>query len=380
MKVLFVALTFVPDRRSANPGVNRYWCELSKALTIRGVDIQVLTPLRAGLPKTETWGAINVLRIPDSKTFIGRTGVIGDISALSFSLNLRRHRDLVESVDLIQTDMPVLALLRAQGTPPCVSIVHHPYRVWTGLDLLWVPFAVRYQRRSLERSDRIVVPSQAVAEELAESQGIDLTSITAVHHGIDTQMFAPAEASQKVGDDKRARVAYVGLLEKRKGISDLVDAIARLSAGGRDATLTLVSGGSDSTALKQYCQERRLLERVEFVENADDEDLVRILRGCDVFAFPSHQEGFGFAMVEAMACGKPVVAYDTATAREILGECGVLVPRWDPDAFCDALFELLADRERMQQIGNSARARVVRRFGWDRAASNYLAVYNNLLQ
>ena len=103
------------------------------------------------------------------------------------------------------------------------------------------------------------------------------------------------------------------------------------------------------------------------------------MNGSDVFVFPSHLEGFGLAVAEAMACGKPVVAYDNQTNREIIGGAGILVPEGDLDKFSSAVINVLQDPALAALLGASARKRVLERFDWNSAAKQYVELDRRLI-
>ncbi len=126
-----------------------------------------------------------------------------------------------------------------------------------------------------------------------------------------------------------------------------------------DARLLIVGQGSEEKALRNLVEMRGLKEKVQF--EGFQRNPFRFMSKCSVFAFPSLSEGFGMVLVEAMACGLPVVSTDcVAGPAEILqnGRCGILVPVGDEGAMARGIVTLLTDPVRRQQIVSEAERRV----------------------
>jgi glycosyltransferase involved in cell wall biosynthesis len=121
-----------------------------------------------------------------------------------------------------------------------------------------------------------------------------------------------------------------------------------------------------------------LQDAVRMLGYVDEIDLAALYTGADVFAFPSLYEGFGFPVLEAMACGTPVVTSNTSSLPEAAGEAALLVSPSDTEALCEALYEAITDtgtRVRLTRLGFEQ----CRRFSWDDSARQLLAGYVDLL-
>ncbi len=118
-----------------------------------------------------------------------------------------------------------------------------------------------------------------------------------------------------------------------------------------------------------------------FLGNIKENALPDIYSNADVFVLPSIQEGQGIVLLEAQACGKPVVAFDIGGINEAVcnGETGLLVKRGDIDALADALTALLSDRSLRNRLGINGRKFVSENFTWDKCAAGMLNVYREAL-
>lgn len=379
MRLALVTQVFAPSSVTACPGINRYALGLAAALVEQGVGVRIVTPWTRGLEPFERWRGIEIYRLRDSKSILGRTGVAGEGNVLTFDINLERQKKILSEVDVIQSDIPLNFTPRGWPSVALVGFVHHLYRVWRPVDLLTVPFGDLYLGHMLKIADEIVVPSMATARDVAARYGIQDGTITIIPHGIDKSLFRPTSPC-RAGDEARPRLAFVGLLETRKGIFDLPTILDGVRKHHPGASLTIIGTGPDERKLRGEFDDHGSAGHVSFLGNVGDRELVSVLTAADVLLFPSRLEGFGFVAAEAMACGKVVVAYDSLVTREVIGSAGVLVPDGDLAGFADAISRLLYDKEERATIGTSARARALEKFDWAVAAEKYVDVYQEAIQ
>ncbi|HEY3673384.1 MAG TPA: glycosyltransferase family 4 protein [Acidimicrobiia bacterium] len=199
--------------------------------------------------------------------------------------------------------------------------------------------------------------------------------------GVDTERFAPATAPD-TGDSVRRtlglHVGYVGRLEARKGVHVLVDAVARVP----DCTLELVGDGAERVALEAQITRLDLADRVRVTGYATQDELPARYPTFDVVAVPSLEtptwiEQFGRVAVEAMASGVPVVASDSGSLPEVVGDAGILVAPGDVTALADALCRLAGDPAERRRLGAIGRTRAGR-WSWDSLATEQLALYREM--
>jgi glycosyltransferase involved in cell wall biosynthesis len=170
---------------------------------------------------------------------------------------------------------------------------------------------------------------------------------------------------------------HVGSEERRKNVETLLAALARLARRRRDILLVRVGGGSSRS--RRLIARHGLAAHVRYCSGLTEVDLVRWYRAADAFVFPSLYEGFGLPVLEAMACGCPVVAADRTSIPEITGDAAVLVDDpLDPEALAGAIAGVLDD----PALAAALRAAGPRRaagFTWPRAAAQTLEVYRRIL-
>ena len=161
-------------------------------------------------------------------------------------------------------------------------------------------------------------------------------------------------------------VGHAARFARQKGQHLLLEAASKLKDSGVDFQLRIAGAGRLEGALRQDVSSRGLDAEVVFTGFA--RDIRAFMEGIDVFVLPSLWEGFGYVLVEAMACGKPVVAFDTSSNPEIIAHntTGFLVPPYNTDALAGRLEQLATDKALRSRLGQAGRQRVEQHFSFDK--------------
>lgn len=243
--------------------------------------------------------------------------------------------------------------------------------------------------RAVKRAQHILADSESTRRDLVELMAVEPGRVSVLYPGVEPR-FQPVKDPEVLART-RARYALpdrfaMGLstLQPRKNFEGLIEAFRRLLfAHGSELDLAdlhlVIIGGKgwmfdDMLALVDRAG---LKDRVHFPGFAADDDLPALYSLADVFAFPSWYEGFGIPVLEAMACGTPVVAADNSSLPEAVGGAGLMVEAGDTDGLAGALGQLLTDqslRERLIPAGYEQ----ARGFSWDESARQLLSVYEAL--
>lgn len=203
--------------------------------------------------------------------------------------------------------------------------------------------------RSLERARSVAAVSRAVAEEAVRGFGVPRSKIEIVPNGVD-EFFSPGEGE---GD----YVLFVGTLEPRKGLADLLDVWSSIPT---PKPRLVLSGSAGWGKLD--------LGDAEVTGYVDREQLRALYRGALAFVYPSHYEGFGIPPLEALACGAPVIATRTGAIPEFAGDAALLIEPGDRDGLRDALVRLLRDASLRRELRARGPERAML-YRWDRSAS-----------
>ena len=229
------------------------------------------------------------------------------------------------------------------------------------------------ERWIYSRYAKIVAVSESVERSLKEWLGDKLSDrITVIHNGVDLSEFKTFERRTRVGKTKK--LVMVANFSGHKDHITLVRAMEYLK---NDAVLVLVGEGKGKESVENEVRRLRLEERVIFtgsVENTFD-----ILKDCDVYVHSVKDEGFGLAVLEAMAMGLPVVVSDLDSMRELVGDSGLYFRRGDPRFLADVLNDLLSDTKKLDEFAKRSvqRARV---FDIDTTVREYKSLYEEVLR
>ena len=359
LHITLISETFPPE---INGVANTLW-RLSEGLRLRGHRVELVRPRQAG---DAPGGSDERQLLCRGWPLPGYPGLQwGQVSMHKLMRHWRRQRP---DVLYIATEGPLgLSALRAARRLgiAVVSGFHtnfHQYASEYGLGLL-ARLLTQYLRWFHRRTHTTLVPSVSQHLEL-ERRGF--SHLTLLSHGVDSQLFNPGKRSQALreqwglGSDDIA-LLHVGRLapEKNLGLLQHCLRVARQNYPQRRIKLIVVGDGPQRSALQQQ------LPDALFCGAQRGEALAEHYASGDIFLFPSLTETFGNVVLEALACGLGVVAYDQAAAAQHIrhGHSGALVMPGDEDAFIDACNWLLEDPETLRRVRLNARQHA-RRQGW----------------
>lgn len=237
------------------------------------------------------------------------------------------------------------------------------------------------------RYDRVIAPSKAILEQLARSEGVDRLKTVRLPNGVDCDRFRPSNHSQRVEGRTRLGlpeatylIGCAARLVPVKRHEDLIAGFAMIAKAHPDARLVLVGDGSLHEQLAQQVHELDLDDQVLFLgEVRNMEQLLPVL---DAFVLASSTEGMSNAILEAMACGLPIVATDVGGNPELVqpGSTGYLVEPFRPDEMARGLSELLERRDHGRQLGQAGRLRAEAIFSLPAMIDSFSTFYQTVRQ
>lgn len=238
-------------------------------------------------------------------------------------------------------------------------------------------------RRFCRESDAILTCSAASKRDIVECCGVAPGRIEVAYGAVDEAFFAVGK------DEAKARIArdygiegpfllFVGTIEPRKNVAGIVRAFARI-AGEIPHTLVLAGGlGWKSEPLDELIEGLGIggrIRRTGYVR--DRADLPAFYSAAEAFIFPSFYEGFGLPVLEAMACGCPVITANTSSLPEVAGEAALYVEPGDTEGLVERLLQLLGDEALRKSLAEKGRLQA-RKFSWEAAARVTLDTYRKL--
>ncbi len=239
--------------------------------------------------------------------------------------------------------------------------------------------------RFLAQADHIITISESTRRDALQHYRLDPAKIDVIPEGVEPR-FTPAVEADRLTAVRRAYdlpsrfILFVGTIEPRKNLPTLLAAYAALRVKYPDVGLVIAGGkGWLYQSFFDQLSALGLRDVVKLTGFFPDEELPTLLNAAEVFAFPSHFEGFGLPPLEAMACGVPVVCSNASSLPEVVGDAGLLVPPDDPRAWVEAIDRVLSNPDLRLELRGRGLARA-RQFTWEAAARQTLAVYHRVAE
>ncbi len=225
-----------------------------------------------------------------------------------------------------------------------------------------------YLRHVCQACSAIMCQSRFAADELQKLAPVDLEKIEVVHNWIDVRRFANIRTAPDTAEhshaeasiDRKTTLIYVGWMHPKKGVQFLIPAIELLSERRQDFRLVMCGAGDLFEELKAQTQALGIEEWVDFRGWVKNEEVDALLHQSDIFVLPSLAEGMPNSLLQAMACGLPVVTTNVSSIPAIVtdGVNGFLIEPGDPQAICDALDRMIASPSLRRSMAETNRKQV----------------------
>ncbi len=246
-------------------------------------------------------------------------------------------------------------------------------------------YASKATRISARTADIIVTPSEWTKKDVVRMLGVSPSKVRVTHEGVSPRftMLDREESLRSLSEKygvKRGFILFVGRLEKKKNVGTLMRSYRILmDRDGFDSQLVLVGGRTwIHQEILDCVRENRIEEGIVFVADAGHEELPLFYSAASVFVLPSLHEGFGLPILEAMACGTPVVTSNVSSMPEVAGDAAVLVNPRDPDCIAEGIRAALFDSGRREGLVSRGLERV-RDFTWEITARKTFEVYKECI-
>jgi len=393
MKICLVSQEYPPETGGGGIGTQTYL--KAQGLSARGHDVHVVSSSWDRTPREYQDGGALIHRVAEPKVsgpgFESSSYWLAYSAAVAEALHVLCDRvsfDVVQFPEYcgegfaFQTD--TFAHRKARYVVQC----HGPLSMfaehmgWPDKGSTALQIGTFMERMVIHHSDILLASSACTAKFCAEFYQYPLSDISVILSGIDTARFSPAALPVELNGDPR--ILFVGNLVGSKGFDLLLDAVLGLRKRYPQIVLRTIGKGDS----EHVARARRKIAAAGAEGNFDIlgyvryDDLPGHYAWCDLFAGPSKFEpGPGNVYLEAMACGRPVIACNTGGAPEVVqdGETGLLVPPSDPDALTMALTSLIDDSELRRRFGINGRAWVESNVSLDRYIDRVEQIYSDAI-
>ncbi len=299
-----------------------------------------------------------------------------------------------EKIDLFHSSnymVPLSAFPRGRrGRTACVVTVHdmipmiYREQVAKSKKARMYPLFRFLLHQVAKRADAILTVSNSSARDiiaLLNVPALQQGKVHTVYNGVDPMFSPPVNDANRFdrGSASERVLLYVGRADPYKNMETLVRAFAK--ARSRVACpLRLVIAGSEDPRYPEagaICKQLGLDEAVRWTGYLDPQQLLELYRTADLLVHPSRYEGFGLQIVEAMACGTPVLSSNAASLPEVVGDAGIMVSADDEEGFADAIIRIVSDADLQLELSHKGLARA-EFFSWRKAAEETVAVYEGV--
>jgi glycosyltransferase involved in cell wall biosynthesis len=385
MRILLVAGAYYPEISAAG-----LQCQATAAVLKDRARISVLvTAVKPGLPASETIGGVDVLRVGvDVRSPMSKG--MATIQMVARLAGILPRVDVVHIHGVSQKNLPVALMARMIGKPVVVTL--HT----SGQDEPQVAAARGRLAAWVFRSAKLILPVSPNLMRRCEEFGIPPSRLRLAPNGIDIERFRPASVAERAAirrdfgwDEHERVVAFVGFFSRDKRPDLLFRAWQRIAAQGVAAKLVYIGATEspyfeiDRSLADDIRAKATAMGRAADVVFVDPtHEMERYYRAADVFVLSSIREAHPVALLEAMACGIPVIASRIEGATDVMIEDGVngrLVNPDDEQALAAALSRVLDTPDEAARLGRQARATVVDRYDIRQTAERWLEAYRTVL-
>jgi glycosyltransferase involved in cell wall biosynthesis len=361
-----------------------------------------ITPLRAGAKTYITNLIKNIAEIDNTNTYFL---ILSKMNQHLFQINRKNFNKIVlplatdnkllrvfmeqflipfyikkNKIDVLFSPGNVITIF--SGCKKIITINDMAYKeIHSGLPKKRVLYYNIFLPLSVRRTDYIITISNYTKSALTKEFKKAENKIKVIHHGIDSKDFFVHNIKRRHKlDGLEHFIFFLGTLHKHKNADRLIEAFAILKSKYKIPHKLIIAGRDPGGKIKELngiVESHSMKKEVILTDRLDHEDIVIYFHNADIFVFPSAYEGFGIPVLEAMACGTPIVASDRTAIPEIVDDAGILVNPDNIEDIAEAVHKVLTDEELRKKLIKKGFQRV-KKFSWKSAAKNTIEVFEDL--
>jgi len=367
MKILRVVSDLYP---SSVGGLGLHAHEMSRFQAAKGHDVTVFTyRTDPGQPSSEDRDGYHIHRTNASFCLFGNTISFSQLFTILKSWD---SYDVVHAHSHLFFSTVLCTLAQKFRSTPLIvtnhGLVSQTAPEW--LQKLYLPTIGRWIFRT---ADAVICYTETERDQMVDL-GVSPDKIHVIHNGIDTSAFAPSDSMPP-----EKQILWIGRFTPGKGVEYLLEGFEAFSQKFPDYTLVMVGRGPLKDDFARMILEMDLEDEIILKDFIPNGDLSKIYQESALFVLTSLEEGVPRTILEAMACGRPVVCTALPQLVDIISDCGRLIPTEDSGAVADALSELISDPDLARDLGQTARARVASEYSWDDTVAKTLELYASLV-
>ena len=306
---------------------------------------------------------------------LSRKGKIDPLLMFRLTFLMRKERIRIVHTHLVHASVVGRVAAKLAGVEILVTTRHYAYQPKEKTLTRWL------ERKSAKLNHMTIAISQAVRDYLIEREDYDIKKVTVIYNAVDLKLFDSSIVERPAANAQNHVIGSVGHLYPQKGHDVLIQGMSQIVREFPETQLMIIGNGPQRLMLEHLAQRQKVSDRIAFLGSKSPPEVIEILRNVDLFVLASNWEGFGIAVIEAMAAGKPVVATAVEGLREVIedGRTGFLVPPGKPHALAEKVIYLLRNRNVSIEMGKEGRKRVEILFSLDSMIVKLENLYRNLL-
>ena len=389
MRVCFISRRYFP----AISGMSVYAQNYLREMVRLGHDVVMISQYRNDKAGTQIYGGgppgvidgVRVIGLESLGEQRVNSGQLADFEAdINAMVNAAVAQHQIKPFDIIHAQyaypngLAAIEISRRLGVPNIVSI--------QGGDGHWVGLCCETHRRAINavfnHANELIIGSKSFAQEVHENHGVPLERFTVIPGAINADHFCPRQ-DRLLGEVRASPILlYHGRVDRRKGVLELIEAVSRLKAEGRDLRLVISGIGPDLEAGKELTSALHLSDIIKFTGYVSYEGVPKVYRSADLFVSPTWSEGFSNTILEAMASGLPIVASRAIGVVDCLTdrENALFHEIHDVEGLSRQIGALLDNPMLRHQLASNALSEIQTKYRWPSIASQLEArLYDNLL-
>lgn len=288
--------------------------------------------------------------------------------------NIRTIKPDIIHVQNIQNSIPVYLIKKIYKTPYCIAL--HNNMELMGISL--PKFMRKYWKKFpyVKNANAIISLTKEMAEVVKESLQKESYIIP---NGVDIKRFYPNQTLSEYRDDKI--ILTVSRLDNKKGIEYAIESMPNILKYYPNTTLQIIGDGDFRPELEKITKSLCLQKSVEFTGGIPNTDVPYYLQNADIFLLPSLFEGLPLTLLEAMACGLPVISTPVSIAPDIIIKWnnGIIVPFKSPEAIADAVISILSNPNLEERYAKNSATAAKETMSWKSVAKQYISLYQSII-
>lgn len=319
-------------------------------------------------------------------------GVLNNLSRLSNITRKPIDKNLLAQADIFHSSYARIPSQIRKSLPRCHVLTVHDLTPLVLAPHYFVPGQLGITRRiidSIQPDDWIITVSDSTRNDLCNRRSVNPEKVVVIPNAASEELFYPVNNTNHI---EKVREKYkipnphyilsLHSLAPHKNLNHLINCFRKFINQEKLTDICLVISGGQLDSICQTVQSLNLSSRekqqIHFTGYVEEEDLAPLYSGAKAFAFPSLYEGFGLPVLEAMQCGCPVIASNTSSLPEVVGEAGILVSPNDEDMLCQAFLKIYKDEDYCQDLSGKVIERASL-FSWNNNVIKTINLYQNIL-